>query len=249
MGDMTLIPTGGNVGADAGAAGIGGLIGGGLGSLLGRGFGGWGGGWEGGGVRSNEIQNAVDTNAILTGINDLSTQTGQLGMSLTQGQNNIGMAVIQGQNSTNMTVERAASMNYTGLTAQNTQALLSTANGFATIGSAIMQSGNATVTAIGAADRGALERSFQAQLEAQRCCCETNLNIERQAEATRALMRDQFATSQAVLICDLKSQIQTRDVLLSQAAQTAQINCKINQVEQLVNFKIPTPPTPPTGCC
>ena len=248
MGDMTLIPTGGNVGADAGAAGIGGLIGGGLGSLLGRGLGGWGGeGWGGG--RGNEIQNAVDTNAILTGINDLSTQTGQLGMSLTQGQNAIGMAVMQGQNSTNTTVERAASSTYTGLTAQNTQSLLSTANGFATIGAAITQSGNATVTAIGAADRSALERSFQAQLEAQRCCCETNLNIERQAEATRALMRDQFATSQAVLICDLKSQINQRDILLSQAAQTAQLNCKINQVEQLVNFKIPTPPTPPTGCC
>lgn len=252
MGDMTLIPTGGNAGADAGAAGIGGLIGGGLGSLLGRGFGGFGGGWGGegwNGGRGNEIQNAVDTNAILTGINDLSTQTGQLGMNLMQGQNSLGTAVIQGQNSTNMTVERAASANYTGLTAQNTQSMLSTANGFASIGSAIVQSGNNTVTAINAADRSALERSFQAQLEAQRCCCETNLNIERQAEATRALMRDQFATSQAVLICDLKSQIQGRDILLSQAAQTAQLTCKINQVEQLVNFKIPTPPTPPTGCC
>lgn len=248
MGDMTLIPTGGNVGADAGAAGIGGLIGAGLGSMLGNG--GWGNGWGGhGGVGTSTVQASVDTNAILTGINDLATQTGNLGMTLVQGQNNLGVSILQGQNSTNTTVERAASSTYTGLTAQNTQALLSTANGFATVGSAIMQSGNATQAAIASADRGALERSFQAQLEAQRCCCETNLNIERQAEATRALMRDQFATSQAVLICDLKSQIQNRDILLSQAAQTAQLNCKINQVEQLVNFKLPTPPTPPTGCC
>lgn len=35
----------------------------------------------------------------------------------------------------------------------------------------------------------------------------------------------------------------------SQLAQTAGLTCKINQVEQLVNFKLPTPPTPPTGCC
>lgn len=251
MGDMTLIPTGGNVGADAGAAGIGGLIGAGLGSILGNG--GWGNGWGNGGgwggAPGGAVQASVDTNAILTGINDLATQTGNLGMTLVQGQNTLGMAVIQGQNSTNTTVERAASSTYTGLTAQNTQALLSTANGFAGVGSAIMQSGNATQAAIASADRSALERSFQAQLEAQRCCCETNLNIERQGEATRALMRDQFATSQAVLICDLKSQIQSRDFLISQAAQSAQFNCKINQVEQLVNFKIPTPPTPPTGCC
>lgn len=246
MSDMTLIPTGGMGGNEAGAAGIGGLIGGGLGSLFGRGF---GGGWGGEGARGNEIQNAVDTNAILTGINDLSTQTGQLGMSLTQGQNSIGMAVMQGQNSTNTTVERAAASTYTGLTAQNTQGLLANVSGFASLGAAIASGTNATVSAIGAADRSALERSFQAQLAAERCCCETNLNIERQGNQTRDLMRQQFADSQAVLICDMKAQIQQRDFLLSQAAQSAQLNCKINQVEQLVNFKIPTPPTPPTGCC
>ncbi len=103
--------------------------------------------------------------------------------------------------------------------------------------------------AICASETAALTRSFQAQLAAEKCCCETNLNIERQAEATRALIRDQFAQSQAVLICDLKSQIQTRDFQLSQLSQTSQLECKINQVDQLINFKLPTPQTPPTGCC
>ena len=74
------------------------------------------------------------------------------------------------------------------------------------------------------------------QLAAEKCCCETNLNIERQGNETRALIRDQFAQSQAVLICDLKSQIQTRDFQLSQLSQTAQLACKINQVDQLINF-------------
>lgn len=248
MTDMTLIPTGGMGGSDALAAGGGAL----LGSVFGNAFlnrggvGGWGGG---DGVRGNEIQNAVDTNAILTGINDLSTQTGQLGMSLTQGQNNIGMAVMQGQNSTNTTVERAAASTYTGLTSQNTQGLLTNVSGFATLGAAIASGTNQTVAAIGAASALATNQSFEDRLAAERCCCETNLNIERQGNQTRDLMRQQFADSQAVLICDLKSQVQTRDFLISQAAQTAQLNCKINQVEQLVNFKIVTPPTPPTGCC
>ncbi|WZL04266.1 tail fiber protein [Escherichia phage SHIN8] len=69
------------------------------------------------------------------------------------------------------------------------------------------------------------------------------------AEATRALLRDQHAQAQAVLICDLKSQLQEARFANSQLAQTAGLTCKINQVEQLVNFKLPTPPTPPTGCC
>lgn len=99
MGDMTLIPTGGSVSADAGAAGIGGLIGAGLGSILGNG--GWGNGWGNngvwGGAPGGAVQASVDTNAILTGINDLATQTGNLGMTLVQGQNTLGMAVIEKQ--------------------------------------------------------------------------------------------------------------------------------------------------------
>lgn len=247
MTDMTLIPTGGMGGSDALAAGGGAL----LGSVFGNAFlnrGGVG-GWGGEGVRGNEIQNAVDTNAILTGINDLSTQTGQLGMSLTQGQNSIGMAVMQGQNSTNTTVERAAASTYTGLTSQNTQGLLANVSGFATLGAAITSGTNQTVAAIGAASALATNQSFEARLAAERCCCETNLNIERQGNRIVENQNALFAQAQAVLICDLKSQIQSRDFLISQAAQTAQLNCKINQVEQLVNFKIATPPTPPTGCC
>lgn len=231
MSDMTLVPTGG-FGGEAGAAALGGGIGGLIGSWFGNGWGG-GGGWGGRGNFGGpvEVQASVDTNAILQAINNGTLQT------------------IQGQNGTNLTVERSAASTYNGLTQQNTQNLLANVQGFAGLNTQIQQGTNTVTNAICASETAALTRSFQAQLAAEKCCCETNLNIERQAEATRALIRDQFAQSQAVLICDLKSQIQTRDFQLSQLSQTSQLACKINQVDQLINFKLPTPQTPPTGCC
>lgn len=231
MSDMTLVPTGG-FGGEAGAAALGGGIGGLIGSWFGNGWGG-GGGWGGRGNFGGpvEVQASVDTNAILQAINNGALQT------------------IQGQNGTNLTVERAAASTFNGITQQNTQNLLASVQGFAGLNTQIQQGTNTVTNAICASETAALTRSFQAQLAAEKCCCETNLNIERQAEATRALIRDQFAQSQAVLICDLKSQIQTRDFQLSQLSQTSQLECKINQVDQLINFKLPTPQTPPTGCC
>lgn len=231
MSDMTLVPTGG-FGGEAGAAALGGGVGGLIGSWFGNGWGG-GGGWGGRGNFGGpvEVQASVDTNAILQAINNGALQT------------------IQGQNGTNLTVERSAASTYNGLTQQNTQNLLANVQGFAGLNTQIQQGTNTVTNAICASETAALTRSFQAQLAAEKCCCETNLNIERQAEATRALIRDQFAQSQAVLICDLKSQIQTRDFQLSQLSQTSQLACKINQVDQLINFKLPTPQTPPTGCC
>lgn len=236
--DMTLIPTGAMGGNEAGAAGLGGAVGAFIGSAFGNG--GLGGFGRGVGVDAGvvPVQNSLDTNAILGGISQVQ-----------QSINSQGMTLLQGQNGINTTVERAAASTYTGLTAQNTAGLLASVQGFAGLNTVILQSGNATVAAVGAAERAALERSFAAQLAAEKCCCETNLNIERQGNATRDLMREQFANSQAVLICDLKSQVQTRDFLISQAAQTAQLRCEINQNAQLINFKLPTPPTPPTGCC
>ncbi len=231
MSDMTLVPTGG-FGGEAGAAALGGGIGGLIGSWFGNGWGG-GGSWGGRGNFGGpvEVQASVDTNAILQAINNGALQT------------------IQGQNGTNLTVERAAASTFNGITQQNTQNLLASVQGFAGLNTQIQQGTNTVTNAICASETAALTRSFQAQLAAEKCCCETNLNIERQAEATRALIRDQFAQSQAVLICDLKSQIQTRDFQLSQLSQTSQLACKINQVDQLINFKLPTPQTPPTGCC
>ncbi|EDK7779804.1 hypothetical protein CKS97_20060 [Salmonella enterica subsp. enterica serovar Java] len=231
MSDMTLVPTG-SFGGEAGAAGLGGAVGGLIGSWFGNGWGG-GGGWGGRGGFAGpvEVQNSVDTNAILQAINNGTLQT------------------IQGQNGTNLTVERAAASTFNGITQQNTQNMLASVQGFAGLNTQIQQGTNTVTNAICASETAALTRSFQAQLAAEKCCCETNLNIERQAEATRALIRDQFAQSQAVLICDLKSQLQESRFANSQLAQTAQLNCKINQIEQLVNFKLPTPPTPPTGCC
>lgn len=231
MSDMTLVPTGG-FGGEAGAAALGGGIGGLIGSWFGNGWGG-GGGWGGRGNFGGpvEVQASVDTNAILQAINNGTLQT------------------IQGQNGTNLTVERAAASTFNGITQQNTQNLLASVQGFAGLNTQIQHGTNTVTNAICASETAALTRSFQAQLAAEKCCCETNLNIERQAEATRALIRDQFAQSQAVLICDLKSQIQTRDFQLSQLSQTSQLACKINQVDQLINFKLPTPQTPPTGCC
>lgn len=231
MTDMTLIPTGGG-GSEAGAAAVGGGIGGLIGSWFGNAWG--GGGWGGRGVGAAEgvvVQNSLDTNAILQAINNGTLQT------------------IQGQNGTNLTVERAAASTFNGITQQNTQNLLASVQGFASLNTQIQGGTSQVLAALCANDRAALERSFNAQLAAEKCCCETNLNIERQGNETRALIRDQFAQSQAVLICDLKSQIQTRDFQLSQLSQTAQLACKINQVDQLINFKLPTPQTPPTGCC
>lgn len=228
MSDMTLVPTGG-FGGEAGAAALGGGIGGLICSWFGNGWGGWGGRGNFGGPV--EVQASVDTNAILQAINNGTLQT------------------IQGQNGTNLTVERAAASTFNGITQQNTQNLLASVQGFAGLNTQIQQGTNTVTNAICASETAALTRSFQAQLAAEKCCCETNLNIERQAEATRALIRDQFAQSQAVLICDLKSQIQTRDFQLSQLSQTSQLACKINQIDQLINFKLPTPQTPPTGCC
>jgi hypothetical protein len=243
MTDMTLIPTGGMGGSDALAAGGGALLGSIFGNgLLGRGgLGGWGG--EAGAV---PVQNAIDTTAILTGINDLATQTGNLGMTLVQGQNTLGTSILQGQNSTNTTVERAAASTYTGLTAQNTQGLLANVQGFAGLGAAITAGNNAIVSTLNANEINNLTRSYDAQIAAAKCCCETNLNIERQANETRGLIRDQFAQSQATLICDLKSQLQASQFQNSQQHQTAIFTHQISELAQLVNFKIPTPPTPPT---
>ncbi len=111
----------------------------------------------------------------------------------------------------------------TVITQQNTQNLLASVQGFAGLNTQIQQGTNTVTNAICASETAALTRSFQAQLAAEKCCCETNLNIERQAEATRALIRDQFAQSQAVLICDLKSQIQTRDFQLSQLSTNVSV--------------------------
>lgn len=235
MSDMTLLPAMGGGGSEAGAAGLGGAVGGLIGSWFGNGFGGrgHGGGFDGGGAAV-----AVGANAVMDGISNIQTSI-----------NGLGLQTIQGQNATNTTVERSAASTFNGITSQNTQNLLASVQGFAGLNTAITASTAATIAAIGTADRGALERSFQAQLAAERCCCETNLNIERQGNATRDLIRQQFADSQAILICDMKSQLQEARFANSQLHQTAQLNCKINQVEQLVNFKIPTPPTPPTGCC
>lgn len=228
MSDMNVVEGSAGGMGGAGAAGIGGAIG----AFVGA--------WAGDRGRRDGVDSAGG--AGFTVLQDSVTAVGA-------GVTNLGFQTLQGQNATNMNVVNAASASYTGLTAQNTQNLSASIQGFAGLNTAILQGTNATVAAVGAADRGALERSFQAQLAAERCCCETNLNIERQANETRGLMRQQFADAQAVLICDLKSQVQTRDFLISQAAQTAKLRCEINQVEQLVNFKLPTPPTPPTGCC
>lgn len=234
MSDM-ILPVGGGDGfggSGAVAAGVGAFAGSIFGSVFGNGWG--GGGWGGRGVGGAEgvvVQNSLDTNAILQAVNASS------------------LANIQGQNGTNLTVERSAASTYSGLTQQNTQNLLANVQGFAGLNTVIQQGTNTTVAAIGAASALSTQQAFQAQLDAQRCCCETNLNIERQGNETRALLLTQEANRQAILICDLKAQITQRDFLLSQAAQTAQLNCKINQVSQLVDFKIPTPPTPPTGCC
>jgi hypothetical protein len=230
MTDMTLIPTGG-IGGDAGAAAVGGGIGGLIGSWFGNAWGGNGWGGRGGFAGEAVVQNSVDTNAILQAINNGTLQT------------------IQGQNGTNLTVERAAASTYNGITQQNTQNMLASVQGFAGLNTQIQAGTSQILAALCANDRAALERSFNAQLAAEKCCCETNLNIERQGNETRALMLKQFADAQAVLICDLKAQQTALQFQLSQAHQTAKLKCEIDQVEQLVNFKLPTPQTPPTGCC
>lgn len=234
MSDMTLIPSGlgGGFGGEAGAAAVGGGIGGLIGSWIGNGWGG-GGGWGGWGGRAGpvEVQSSIDTNAILQAINNGTLQT------------------IQGQNGTNLTVERSAASTFNGITQQNTQNLLASVQGFAGLNNQVQQGTNQIANDICAQSYEQQRIAYEAQLRAQECCCETNLNIERQGNETRALLLKQEADRQAILICDLKSQIQSRDFLISQQAQTAKLKCQIDQVEQLVNFKLPTPPTPPTGCC
>ncbi len=225
MSDMTLIPggLGGGFGGEAGAAAVGGGIGGLIGSWIGNGWGGRAG--------PVEVQASVDTNAILQAINNGTLQT------------------IQGQNGTNLTVERSAASTFNGITQQNTQNMLASVQGFAGLNNQVQQGTNQITNAICAQSYEQQRIAYEAQLRAQECCCETNLNIERQGNETRALLLKQEADRQAILICDLKSQIQSRDFLISQQAQTAKLKCQIDQVEQLVNFKLPTPPTPPTGCC
>lgn len=232
MSDMTLLPAGLG-GSEAGSAGVGGAIGGLIGSWFGNGWGGRGG--YGVGVAGDGAAVAVGASAVMDGISNIQNSV-----------NGLGLQTLQGQNATNLAIERSAASTYNGLTSQGTQNLLASVQGFAGLNTAITQGTAATTAAIAAADRGALERSYQAQLESQRCCCETNLNIERQANATRDLMRQQFADSQAVLICDLKDQLRTAQFENSQLAQTAALNARINEVYQLINFKLPTPPTPPT---
>lgn len=231
MSDMTLLPSNMGGGGEAGAAGLGGAVGGLIGSWFGNGFGGGRGGFGGAG---DGAAVAVGASAVLDGINGIQSSV-----------NGLGLQTLQGQNSTNLTIERAAASTFNGLTSQGTQNLLASVQGFAGLNTAITSSTATTTAAIASADRAGMERSFQAQLAAQECCCETNLNIERQANETRGLIRDQFAQSQAVLICDLKSQLQNQKFENSQLLQSAQLNSRINEVYQLINFKLPAPPTPP----
>lgn len=233
MSDMTLLPAGLGGGSEAGAAGLGGAVGGLIGSWFGNGFGrggyGYGAGGDGLGV-------AVGANAVLDGINNIQS-----------GVNSLGLQTLQGQNATNLTVERSATSTFNGLSNQNTQRMLASVQGFAGLNTAITSGVNTITGAICSQSFDQQRTAYEAQLRAQECCCETNLNIERQANATRDLMRQQFADSQAVLICDLKDQLRTAQFENSQLAQTAALNARINEVYQLVNFKLPTPPTPPTA--
>ena len=49
-----------------------------------------------------------------------------------------------------------------------------------------------------------------------------------------------------MLICDLKDQLRTAQFENSQLVQTAALNQRINEVYQLINYKLPTPATTPT---
>ncbi len=235
MSDMTLLPTGGFGGGEASAAGVGGAIGGLIGSWFGNGFGrgGWGGGYDGAGAGSAV---GVGANALMDGISGLQSSV-----------NALGLQTLQGQNTTNMAIERSAASTYSGLTSQGTQAMLTNIQGFAGLNSAIASGVNTIGNAICSQSYDAQRLAYEAQLREQSCCCQTNRNIETQAEATRALIRDQHAQAQAVLICDLKDQLRTAQFENSQLAQTAALNQRINEVYQLINYKLPTPATPPAA--
>lgn len=232
MSDMTLLPTGG-IGGDAGSAGLGAAVGGLIGSWFGNGFGGRG--YGGYGVGDGAAV-AVGANALMDGINNIQASV-----------NSVGMQTIQGQNTTNMAVERSATSTYNGLTSQNTQNLLANVQGFAGLNTAITSGVNTIGNAICAQSYEAQRLAYEAQLRDQSCCCETNRTIATEAEATRALIRDQFAQQQATLICDLKDQLRAKEFENSQLAQTAALNHQISQVYQLINFKLPTPATPPAA--
>lgn len=233
MSDMTLLPTSG-MGGEAGAAGLGGAVGGLIGSWFGNGFGGRGFG-PGYGYGDGAAV-AFGANAVLDGINNLQTSV-----------NNIGLQTIQGQNGTNLAVERSATSTYNGLTSQNTQNLLANVQGFAGLNTAITSGVNTISNAICAQSYEAQRLAYEAQLRDQSCCCETKRTIATEAEATRALIRDQFAQQQATLICDLKDQLRAKEFENSQLAQTAALTNQIGQIYQLVNFKLPTPATPPVA--
>lgn len=234
MSDMTLLPTGG-FGGDAGAAGIGGAVGGLIGSWFGNGFGrgGWGGAYDGAGAG---VAVGVGANALMDGISGIQSSV-----------NGLGMQMLQGQNTTNMAIERSAASTFNGLTSQGTQAMLANVQGFAGLNTAIASGVNTIGNAICAQSYEAQRLAYEAQLRDQSCCCQTNRTIETQAEETRALIRDQHAQAQAVLICDLKDQLRTAQFENSQLAQTAALNQRINEVYQLINFKLTTPATPPVA--
>lgn len=233
MSDMTLLPTGG-MGGEAGAAGLGGAVGGLIGSWFGNGFGGRGGWGYGGG--GDGVAIGVGANAVLDGINNIQTAV-----------NGLGLQTLQGQNATNMAVERSATSTFNGLSNQNTQAMLANVQGFAGLNTAISQGVSTIGNAICAQSYEAQRLAYEAQLRDQSCCCETNRTIATEAEATRALIRDQFAQQQATLICDLKDQLRAKEFENSQLAQTAALTNQIGQIYQLVNFKLPTPATPPVA--
>lgn len=234
MSDMTLLPTGG-FGGEAGAAGIGGAVGGLIGSWFGNGFGrgGWGGAYDGAGAG---VAVGVGANALMDGISGIQSSV-----------NGLGMQMLQGQNTTNMAIERSAASTLSGLTSQGTQAMLANVQGFAGLNTAIASGVNTIGNAICAQSYEAQRLAYEAQLRDQSGYCQTNRTIETQAEETRALIRDQHAQAQAVLICDLKDQLRTAQFENSQLAQTAALNQRINEVYQLINFKLTTPATPPVA--
>lgn len=233
MSDMTLLPTGG-FGGDAGAAGIGGAVGGLIGSWFGNGFGrgGWGGAYDGAGAG---VAVGVGANALMDGISGIQSSV-----------NGLGLQMLQGQNTTNMAIERSAASTFNGLTSQGTQSMLANVQGFAGLNTAIASGVSTIGNAICAQSYEAQRLAYEAQLRDQSCCCQTNRTIETQAEETRALIRDQHAQAQAVLICDLKDQLRTAQFENSQLVQTAALNQRINEVYQLINYKLPTPATTPT---
>lgn len=179
--DMNMLPV--STGGDWGGAALGAFGGALIGSWFGDGFGGYGRGGYAGGAPASTVAtlSAIDTNAIMGGIESVRGSIGQTRDAVYQ--------------TANQTALGLCNLGYQG--SQDTASVINALNqGFSGLNTAMVTSGYETRLA---------GRDIQSQIAS--CCCDTQKTIIAEGQATRALIDKYAYESLQTQLCDAKAKI------------------------------------------